>query len=118
LVAVCATLDDVRAIAARAPELAGSVRAVVAPFIPSGVVALLSGVGIAAIELDEKTSAEDLKRLRAQKTLALPAPAQWAEGQATTLTVGGGKVPVSWRAKGVERAWAGAGTARGAAKAK
>jgi aconitate hydratase len=104
---LCATLDEVRQLAARAPDVAPSVRAVLAPFIPSGLVAVFSGVGIAAIRVD----AASARGLKGQKTLALPAPSQWPEGQAA-MPLGPAKVPLTWLALGVERSWASAGTAR------
>lgn len=103
---VCSTLDEVREVAARAPALAGSVRAVVAPFIPSGAVALFSGLGIAALRVDAKNA----KGLEGQK-ITLPAPAQWTE-EPTEIAFGAQKIPLTWLALGAERAWASAGTAR------
>jgi aconitate hydratase len=100
--AVCETLDEVRDLAARAPEIAHSVRAVVAPFIPSGLVSLLSASGIVALRVD----ATSAKKLEGQKTIALPAPSQWAEREAIHVTAGSAKVPVTWLARGPERAWA------------
>jgi aconitate hydratase len=99
---VCATLDEVRDLASRATEISHAVRAVLAPYIPSGLVALLSAAGIAAIRLDPAAA----KRIKGQKTIALPAPAQWAERQATTVSVGATKLPLTWLALGAERAWA------------
>ncbi len=110
---VCSTLEEVRELAARAPDIAPSVRAVLAPFIPSGAVSLFSGVGIAALRFD----AASAKGLKGQRTIALPAPAQWAEGAPTVLSFGGNKVPLTWLALGAERVWASAGTARPASKA-
>jgi aconitate hydratase len=107
---VCATLDEVRQVAARAAEIAPAVRAVIAPFIPSGLVAVLSGVGIAAIQTDP-TAVKSLRDSKAQKSIALPAPAQWAEKQSTVVPLGAQKVSLTWLALGVERAWASAGTA-------
>ena len=52
------------------------------------------------------------KNLKAQKTLVLPAPAQWAERETTSVALGAAKVPMTWLALGAERAWAAAGTAR------
>jgi aconitate hydratase len=112
LAVLCATLDEVRQLAARAVDLAPSVRAVLSPFIPSGLVALFSGVGIAAIQVDAGAS----KALRGQK-VALPAPAQWGERQALSVPLGASKIGLTWLALGAERAWAGAGTARPAPKA-
>jgi aconitate hydratase len=102
LAVVCATLDEVRDLAGRAPEIAHAARAVLAPYIPSALVALLSAAGIAAIRIESSAA----KQLKGQKTIALPAPSQWPEGQATIIAVGGAKLPLTWLALGAERAWA------------
>jgi hypothetical protein len=75
---------------------------VLAPYIPSALVALLSAAGIAAIRIE----ASSAKKLAAQKTIALPAPSQWPEGEAPSVAVGAAKLPLTWLASGVERAWA------------
>jgi aconitate hydratase len=111
---VCSTLDEVRELAARAVELAPGVRAVLAPFIPSGAVSLFSGVGIAALRFDESGA----KGLKGQRTIALPAPASFAENEPTTVTLGSHKVALTWLALGPERAWASAGTSRPAARTR
>jgi hypothetical protein len=108
LAVVCGTLDEVRQLALWAVDVAPSVRAVLAPFIPSGLVAVFSGAGIAAIQVDAAAA----KGLRGQKSLVLPAPGQWAEGNATSIPLGAGKVAMTWLALGAERAWTSAGTAR------
>ena len=100
--ALCATLDEVRDLAARAPEIAHSVRAVLAPFIPSGLVTLLSAAGIMALRVDAAAA----KKLEGQKTILLPAPSQWAERESTTVSAGPAKLPVTWLALGAERSWA------------
>jgi aconitate hydratase len=105
---VCSTLDQVRELASRAADIAPSVRAVLAPFIPSSSVALFSGVGIAALRVD----AAGAKKLEGQKSIALPPPGQWAEKEPTVVTLGSQKVPLTWLALGAERVWASAGTAR------
>jgi aconitate hydratase len=107
LAVLCVTLDEVRQLALRAADVSSVVRAVLAPFIPSGTVALFSGVGIAAIQVDPSA----VKGLRGQR-LALPAPAQWAEGASTSVGLGSAKVGLTWLALGAERAWTSAGTAR------
>jgi len=107
---VCATLDEVRELAARAVELAPQVRAVIAPFIPSGQVSLFSGVGIAALRLD----AAGVKGLKGQKTLAMPAPSTWSDKEPTLVAVGTQRVPLVWLALGPERSWVSAGTSRAA----
>ena len=105
---VCSTLDEVREITARAQELASNVRAVVAPFIPSGSVAVFSGLGIAALRIDAAAA----KSLKGQRSIALPEPGKWSEKGPTTVALGSQKVPLTWLALGSERAWASAGTAR------
>ena len=79
-----------------------AVGAVLAPYIPSTLVALLSAAGIAAIRLD----AASAKGLKGQRTIALPAPSQWPERAAATIAVGPTKLPLTWLARGPERAWA------------
>jgi aconitate hydratase len=109
LAVVCGTLEEVRRLALDAADLAPTVRAVLAPFIPSGLVAIFSGVGVAAIQLDAVAA----KGLRGKKSLVLPPPAQWAERHATSVPLGSsGKVSLTWLALGAERAWTRAGTAR------
>jgi aconitate hydratase len=109
---VCATLDEVRDLALRAPEIAQSVRAVLAAYIPAPLVALLSAVGIAALRVD----ASAVDGLLEHRTVALPPPAQWPEGQAMTVVAGSAKIPVTWLAVADERAWA-TGGAKAAAPA-
>jgi aconitate hydratase len=99
---VCTTLDEVRELAEHAPEIAHTVRAVLAPYIPSSLVALLSAAGVAALRFDAATA----KSLKGHKSIALPPPSQWAERDATTVQVGTAKLPITWLAQGPERAWA------------
>lgn len=108
LAVVCSTLDEVRQLEARATELAPSVRAILAPFIPSSAVGLFSGLGIAALRIEPGGA----KGLKGQRTISLPEPAKWAEKGPTVITSGSQKVPVTWLALGSERTWANAGTAR------
>ena len=113
---LCASLDEVRALAGRALEIAGAVRAVIGTFIPSGAVALFSGVGILAIQYDAASAAT--LRAASTKTIALPAPAQWAERATTSIAFGGGKIALTWLAVGAERAWVtGAGRSGGGQRA-
>jgi aconitate hydratase len=98
---LCASLDEVRELAQRAADIAGHVRAVLAPYIPGALVALLSGSGIAAIRID----ALAVKALRGQRTLVLPAPGQWPEGAAAAVASGGAKLSLTWLALGAERTW-------------
>jgi aconitate hydratase len=99
---VCASLDEVRDIAGRAADVSHSVRAVLAPYIPSSLVALLSAAGIAAFRLDPAVASA----LVGQQTITLPPPKQWAERQATTVSIGPTTLPLTWLALGEERAWA------------
>ncbi len=105
---VCSTLEEVRELAARATEIATSVRAIVAPFIPSSSVALFSGLGIAALRIDPNAA----KGLKGVRQIALPEPSKWAEKGPTVVALGAQKVPLTWLAMGSERVWASAGTAR------
>jgi aconitate hydratase len=114
---VCSTLEEVRELATRASELAEGVRAVLAPFIPSGYVSLFSGFGIAAIRLDESAAAA-LRATKGARTLQLPAPGQWNEKEATVVAFGSQKLPLTWLALGPERAWASAGTARPSSRSR
>ncbi|HEY2409299.1 MAG TPA: aconitase family protein [Polyangiaceae bacterium] len=107
---VLETLDDVRWFARRAPELSDTVRAIVAPHIPSGTVPLLAGLGILALMADDET----IKKLRASPSLALPSAAE-ADGKPTiTVSAGSGPVDLVWLAVGIEREWTSLGTARDA----
>jgi aconitate hydratase len=99
---LCGSLDEVRRLSARAYDIAHGVRAVLAPYIPSSLVALFSAAGIAAIRVDVAA----VKGLKGQKQIALPAPSQWPERQATTVVVGASKLLLTWLALGAERAWA------------
>jgi aconitate hydratase len=99
---VCTTLDEVRDLSARALEIAPSVGAVLAPYIPSALVALFSAAGIAAIRLEGSAA----KGLKGQRTIALPSPSQWPERAAATIAVGPTKLSLTWLALGVERTWA------------
>jgi aconitate hydratase len=108
LAVLCGTLEEVRRLALHAAELAPAMRAVLAPFIPSGLVAIFSGVGVAAIQLDAAAA----KGLKGKKSLVLPPLGQWAERNATSVQLGSGKVSLTWLALGAERMWTSAGTSR------
>jgi len=99
------TLDEVRAVV-ESPVARKSVRAVMAPFVPSGVVAALASEGIASFELSDSA----LQAARGQKSVALPAPTQW--GDTVSASFGKSKVDVAWLATGVERNWTHAGTSQ------
>jgi len=99
------TLDEVRAVADRASDLR-SVRAVVAPFVPSTAVSAFASEGIAIF----RVSSDHIDVIKGQKSVVLPAPTQW--GDTVPATFGKEKVEVAWLATGQERAWTHAGTLR------
>jgi aconitate hydratase len=105
---VLGSLDDVRWIARRAPELAGSVRAVIASHIPAGVVALLAGTGILALRAEPDT----IRALQGQPSLGLPSPAEWNGTSTISVSAGGKDVELTLLAVGAERDWTAAGSAR------
>jgi aconitate hydratase len=105
---VLESLDDVRWFARRAPELSDVVRVIVAPYIPSGTVPMLAGLGILALECD----VAGIAKLRAEPTLALPAPSAWNGERSITVTTSAGPVSVAWLAIGTEREWTTAGSAK------
>jgi hypothetical protein len=104
---VCSTLEEVRGLSAQVPDIARSVRAVVAGYIPSALVALFSAAGIAALRVDVSA----LATLEADATIVLPHPSQWPEGKAATVSVGAARLPLTWLALGPERVWATGGPA-------
>jgi aconitate hydratase len=99
---VCETLDEVRDLSGVASDVSRYVRAVLAPYIPGSLVGLFSAAGIAAIRLDEGSPSD----LKAEHTIALPAPSDWPELQSTTVSVGTLRFGLTWLARGAERAWA------------
>ncbi len=103
------TLEEVRAATERPANL-GNLRAVIAPFIPSGIVAMLAGDGIAAFSIDAVGRAA----LEGQKSLTLPPSAQW--GETVSATTPKGRVDLTFLAISAERTWVLAGTARQPAK--
>jgi aconitate hydratase len=101
-------LDDVRWFARRAPELSDTVRAIVAPYIPSGTVPMLAGLGILALESD----LAGIEKLRAEGTLSLPSPSAWNGQRSITAQTSAGPVALAWLAVGTEREWTTAGSAK------
>ncbi len=102
---VLSTLDQVRAATEHPGELTG-VRAVIAPFIPSGIVSALAADGIAAFSADANAQ----KALEGEASIAFPAAPQW--GDNVTVTTPKGRVDLAYLAIGAERAWVVAGTSR------
>ena len=101
------SLDEVRHAAARIDDLA-AVRAIIAPFIPSGLVPLFAGAGIAALGADSAA----LRSLKGQRQIALPALGPELDGGPVTAMLGKAHVALSWLAVGMERGWTNAGTSR------
>jgi aconitate hydratase len=100
------SLEEVRQLAGRIAADSAT-KAVIAPFIPSGLVPLFAGVGILALGADAPT----LDSLKGQKSIALP-PLAVADGGAVAATLGKARVMLSWLAVGVERGWTVTGTSR------
>jgi len=101
------TLDEVRQITARAPS-ESSIKAVIAPFIPSGLVPILAGAGILALGADPAA----LRSLKGQKTLAISPLNGVSDGIVTGTTMSKTKISFSWLAVGMERSWTLSGTSR------
>jgi hypothetical protein len=110
---VLESLDDVRWVARRAIELAENVRVIIAPFIPTALVPMLSGLGILTLRAELET----LKKLKAQSSLALPEPEAWDGKSSIAAQAGGQTVDLSLLPVGVEREWTRSGTARSPAPA-
>jgi aconitate hydratase len=104
------SLDDVRWVARRASELCPTVRVVIAPHIPSGVVALLAGTGILAL----RAAPDAIRVLQGQPTVGLPAPSEWNGGPTFNVSAGGKALELTWLALGPERTWTTAGSAKSA----
>lgn len=105
---VLGSLDDVRWVARLAPELSGSVRAVIASHIPAGVVALLAGTGILALRAEP----EGLRALLAEKFVGLPAASDWNGTGTIRVSAGDQAVELTMLAIGAERDWTAAGSAK------
>jgi len=103
------SLDDVRWAARHAADLAPTVRAIIASYIPSGTVPIFAGLGIVALSGDDKA----LQALRGQTSLALPAADKW-ENAKVTVSAGATKVDLALLPIGAEREWTENATVRGA----
>src|SRR5262245_7889305 len=101
------TLDEVRQLASRVPS-ESSIKAVIAPFIPSGLVPILAGAGILALGAD----AAALRSLKGQKSLAFSPLNGVTDGAITATLLSKTKITFSWLAVGVERSWTLSGTSR------
>ena len=105
---VLPTLDSVRWAARHAASLGENLRAVIAEYIPSGLVPLFAGLGILAATTD----AESLTKLGGEKTLELPAAEKWDGKEPFTASAGKTSVPLAWQAVDAERQWTAQGTAK------
>jgi aconitate hydratase len=94
------SVDEVRRAAMQA-SADGHLRAVIAPFIPSGLVAMFSGAGVLALSADVPT----LRSLKGQKTVALPPIGPGTDGPQIFVTAGKSRFALSWLAIGLERTW-------------
>jgi aconitate hydratase len=104
------TLDDVRWAADRAPSLVPNLRAVIAPYIPSGTVPVFAGLGILALTGD----GEALRLLAKTPTVDLPDPSALNGTEPISVGSGGERTDLRWAAVGAERSWTTAGTASSA----
>ncbi|MRG90535.1 aconitase family protein [Polyangium spumosum] len=111
VVVVLRSLDEVRAVVEKTIDLP-SLRAVVAPFVPSTAVAALASEGIATFEVPPAS----LEGLKGQKSLSLPEPAAW--GDKVGVIVGEQTIELTWLALGAERTWTHAGTSRSPGSSK
>ena len=102
---VLRTVDEVRALVERTNTIP-SLRAIIAPFVPSTAVAALAGEGIAAFELDMAA----LETLKGKPNIDLPEPSAW--GDKVQAMVGEQTIQLVWLAIGAERTWTHAGTSR------
>jgi aconitate hydratase len=105
---VLESLDDVRWLVRRAPELSATVRAVIAPHIPSGAVPVLAGLGILALS----GTPETIAKLKAEGSMRVPDPREWNGGETITTSAGATAIALQWLAIGAEREWTALGTSR------
>ncbi len=95
-------LDEVRTVC-EAASLGSSIRALIAPYIPSQVVSVLASEGIASFQ----AGAAAISALGKQKKLNLPKTSAW--GKTTAATAGKSKVQLRWLAVDREQRWTHAG---------
>ncbi|MBK6696209.1 MAG: 3-isopropylmalate dehydratase [Myxococcales bacterium] len=112
VVAVAASVDETRALAARVLEgRAAGLRAVLAAAMPSPLATIFGAAGVLPLEgLAPKGSAAK------GKAVQVPAPAAFADGP-QTLAMGSGKVQATARLTATERGWLTAGAIRAKTKA-
>ncbi len=111
---VLSSLEDVQKIVSSSLGLLGTVRALVAPFVPSMMVSQLCGLGIAVFAI----SAEQATILGKEPTITLPAPSDWHQANGFVVQTSQGPVTLTWLAKDIERTWLVNGSSRPAAPVK
>ncbi len=102
---VVGSVEEVTLLAGRVCA-GGRVRAVIAPFIPSGLVPLFCGAGVLALGAEAATWAALKEHPR------IHVAAVTSDAVVVTGADGTTKLPLSWLAVGVERGWTLAGTSR------
>jgi aconitate hydratase len=102
------SLDDVRWLVRRAPELSAMVRAVIATHIPSGAVPILAGLGILALS----ASPDAIAKLKTETSVRFPDLREWNGDSSMKTSAGSTEVDLVWLAVGAEREWTATGTAR------
>ncbi len=107
-VMVLRSLDSVRWAARHAASLGDNLRAVVAEYIPSGVIPLFAGLGVLALTTDESS----LVKIADEGSLTLPAADHWNGSEPAQAAAGKAEVSLRWAALDAERKWTVAGTAR------
>jgi aconitate hydratase len=101
------SLDDVRWAADRAASLVPNLRAVIAPYIPSGIIPIFAGLGVLALTCDGTV----LRTLAKTTSVDLPNPTAWNGSDTISVSAAGQTIDLRWVAIGAERNWTTAGTA-------
>lgn len=107
---LASNLDELSWLSSRASSLAPALRAVIAPFMPSGLVTIFSACGVLPLVASE----EQLRALREVQSLTVSDPSQWQEH--VPVDAGGQLLPLRWPAISEERGWAQNGTGCSARK--
>ena len=103
---VLKNLQDVRWAARRATQLNPQLRAVVATYIPTGMVPVFAGLGMLALE----ATSEQLDELTRAKEVSFAPTDTWSDGQ-IEVKLGSESLQLRWLAIGTERAWTTQGSA-------
>ena len=106
--------DAPRRLAVSAAALAGTVRAIIAPFIPADIVSVLTGLGIAVFRAE--SDAIDVLAVASQ--VVIPKPASWPDSGEVKVAAGASTVTLHWLGRKAEKRWLVAGTSRSSGKGK